>query len=157
MTIRAGAKLDAPDWDMPDVVSAYGNGTNAVTATTFTDLPTNGVSAAITNPHPTASLIVLVTFGAWLQGNGTFVRACPRVSGSTTISAGIGVGGPLGWGEIPGTSASTPVSCSGSATYELPASSTAATFTLQAYRDNTSNSTAVNYPVIRIIPIRYNV
>lgn len=158
MTRLAGSKVLAIDHQLPSVVTAFGNGTNTITATSFTDLPTTSCIAAITNPHPTASLICLVEFGAWMSTNGSAVRCCPRVSGSTTIAAGIGVGGPLGWGEIPlaGNSAN-PQQCMGGATYTLPASATAATFTMQAMRDSAAAATQVcNYATIRIIPLYYS-
>jgi hypothetical protein len=157
MTRLAGSKVLADDFQLPDVVTAFGNGTNTITATSFTDLPTTSCVAAITNPHSTASLVCLVEFGAWMSTTANSVRCCPRVSGSTTIAAGIGAGGPLGWGEIPlaGNNAN-PQQCMGGATYTLPASATAATFTMQAMRDSASGTQVCNYPTIRIIPLRYS-
>jgi hypothetical protein len=158
MTLRAGAKVDAVDWDLPDIVSVTGAGTNVITATTTTDLPTTSCIASITNPHPTANLICLVTFGAWFTvGGGIRTRICPRVSGSTTIAAGIAGGGPVGWGEVPMSTISTQLHVAASATYSLPASATAATFTMQAYRDSASGTQNVDYPTIRIIPLRFDI
>lgn len=158
MTLRAGAKVDAVDWDLPDIVTAFGNGTNVVTATSFTDLPTTACIAAITNPHPTAAMIVEVHFGSWLTaGSNIFTRFCPRVSGSVTIAAGIGNGGPIGWGEVPGHSSTNKLQLMGMATYSLPASGTAATFTVQAYRDSASGTQNVDYPTLRIVPIRFDI
>ena len=157
MTRLAGSKVLADDFQLPDVVTAFGNGTNIITATSFTDLPTTPCVAAITNPHPTASLVCLVEFGAWMNSTGSAVRACPRVSGSTTIAAGIGAGGPLGWGEVPlcGNNA-YPQQMMGGATYTLPVSATAATFTMQAMRDSASGTQVCHYPTIRIIPLHYS-
>jgi hypothetical protein len=157
MTRLAGSKVLADDFQLPDVVTAFGNGTNTITATSFTDLPTTSCVAAITNPHPTASLVCLVEFGAWLNATANTVRCCPRVSGSTTIAAGIGAGGPLGWGEVPlaGNNAN-PQQCMGGATYTLPVSATAATFTMQALRDSAAGTQVCNYPTIRIIPLYYS-
>jgi hypothetical protein len=157
MTRLAGSKVLADDFQLPDIVTAFGNGTNTITATTFTDLPTTSCVAVITNPHPTASLICLVKFGAWMSATANSVRCCPRVSGSTTIAAGIGAGGPLGWGEVPlaGNDAN-PQQCMGGATYSLPASATAATFTMQALRDSASGTQVCNYATIRIIPLYYS-
>lgn len=64
MTRNAGSKITSYDWDLPAVVTAFGNGFNSITATTFTDLPTTSCIAAITNPHPTATMVTLVEFGA---------------------------------------------------------------------------------------------
>ncbi len=155
MTIRAGARLDATDFDLPDVVAAYGNGANTVVATAFAVLPTTTCTASITNPHPTASMLVLVTFGAWMSASANAVRCCPAVSGSVTIAAGIGGGGPLGWGEIPETGASTLSQFSASYTVELPASANAAVFSMQSYRDSASGTQKCDYPVIRLTPLRF--
>jgi hypothetical protein len=159
MTRLAGSKLLADDFQIPDVVTAFGNGTNTITATTFTDLPTNTCVAAITNPHPTASLLVLVEFGCWAVASANAVRMCPRVSGSLTLAAGIGSGGngPIGWGEIPLTANTVnPQQVQGCANYTLPASATPATFTMQAFRDSAAGTQNVNYPTLRIIPLYYS-
>jgi hypothetical protein len=140
---------------MPDPVTAFGNGLNTVTATTFTDLPTTSCIAAITNPHPTLSMLTLVGFGAWMNASANAIRICPRVSGSITIAAGIGGGGPIGWGEIPETGSASNFQLSATYTVELPASATAATFTMQAHRDAAAGTQQVNYPTIRLVPLRY--
>lgn len=155
MAIRAGAKLDATDFDLPDVVTGYGNGTNTITATTFTDLPTTACTAAITNPHPTANMLVSVTFGAWLTSTTSSAqRICPRVSGATTIAAGIGNGGPIGWGEVLRTDTNDGYGTkSVTVTYELPPGTS--TFTMQAYRESAAGTHQVNYPTLRLVPLRY--
>ena len=161
MTRLAGSKITAVDYALPAVVTGFGNGTNAITATVFTVLPTNTCTAVITNPHPTASMICLVTFGAWMASNlaGNGVSCCPAVSGSVTYAAGTtGGGGPVDWGEIPYcvNTGLTSQHHAGSATYILPASATPATFSMQAMRDTTTGSTQVcNYPTIRIIPLYF--
>lgn len=155
MTIRAGARLDATDFDLPDVVTGYGNGTNTVTATAFAVLPTTTCTASITNPHPTAAMLVLVTFGAQMSASANAVRCCPAVSGSTTIAAGVGGGGPIGWGEVPLCGAATTNQHSGSFTVELPVSANAAEFSMQAYRDSASGTQTCNYPTIRLTPLRF--
>jgi hypothetical protein len=79
------------------------------------------------------------------------------VSGSTTIAAGIGAGGPLGWGEIPISGNNlNPQQCMGGATYTLPASATGATFTMQAFRDSAAGTQTCNYATIRIVPLYYS-
>lgn len=157
MTRNAGSEIVAVDFQLPVVVPGFGNGTNTITATTFTDLPTTACTAAITNPHPSASMIVLVEFGAWLHASANAVRCCPRVSGSVTIAAGIAAGGPIGWGEIPLTGNSgNPQQHKASATYSLPASGTPATFTMQAHRDSAAGTQTCNYATIRIIPLYFS-
>jgi hypothetical protein len=159
MTRLAGSKLLADDFQIPDVVTAFANGTNTITATTFADLPTTTCIAAIANPHPTASLIVHVEFGAWMAASANSVRMCPRVSGSLVLAAGIGSGGngPIGWGEIPlAANSANPQQLQGCGTYTLPASATPATFTMQAFRDSAAGTQNVNYPTLRIIPLYYS-
>lgn len=155
MAIRAGSDLSAVDFALPDHVDCYGNGTNTVTATTWTDLPTTACTGSITNPHPAVNMICLVTFGAWIiAGSSIATRICPRVSGSTTIAAGVGAGGPMGWGQIPISTSTGTQHVSASAVYSLPPG--AATFTMQAYRDSASGTQNVNYPTIQIVPIRFD-
>lgn len=157
MSRNAGSYVLAEDFQLPAVVTGFGNGTNTITATSFTDLPTTSCTAAITNPHSTASMICFVGFGAWMHSTASAVRCCPRVSGSTTIAAGIGAGGPLGWGEVPITGNSgNPQQMMGGATYTLPVSATAATFTMQAYRDSASGTQVCNYATIRIVPLYFS-
>jgi hypothetical protein len=154
--IRAGSVVDATDWAMPARQTGYGNGANTVTASAFAALPTNTASCSITNPHPFAKLLVLVEYGAWMIGNtGTGqIYACPVVSGSITVTAGIGGGGPIGWGEVLYETATSYHQHRASCPYELPASATAATFELQAYR-NGSGTVKCDFPLIRVTPLRY--
>jgi hypothetical protein len=149
----AGSKVDATDFSLPTVVTAFGNGTNTITSTTFANLPTTSCIAAIVNSHPTANLLVLVTFGAWLSASANAVRICPAVSGAVTISAGIGGGGPIGWGEIPLTGSSPTEHHAASATYELPPGTS--TFTMQSMRDSAAGTQKADYNTIRIAPLRY--
>jgi len=154
--VRGGARVDGTDWDIPAPTAAYGNGTNTITATGFSVLPTTTVSASMTNPHPFANLLIFAEYGAWMVGNGATgdCRACLNVSGSLTISPGIGGGGPVGWGEVLYATLSTFQQKRAACTYELPPSATAATFALYAYR-NGSGTVQCNYPVVRLTPLRY--
>jgi hypothetical protein len=153
MSQFAGSKVDATDFSLPNQVTGFGNGTNTITATVFTDLPTFASSAAINNPHPSANMLVMVTFGGWLSASANAVRICPRVSGSVTISAGIGGGGPIGWGEIPLTGSTGVEQHSATVFYELPPGT--ATFTMQAFRDSAVGTQQANYCTLRLVPLRY--
>lgn len=160
MAIAGGALVDAVDFDLPDPATGFGNGTNsvtAITAATWTDLPSSPCVASIRNPHPTAPMLCLVTVGAWLTTDAGSVRVCPRVSGSTTIAAGVGGGGPGGWGLMPFAGAGAGYAQrSGSWTVVLPASTTLATFTMQAYRDGSAGTTQqANYATITVVPLRF--
>lgn len=158
MTILAGAKASAVDLTLPLPVQAYANGVNTVAsgASTWADLPNIACSVAITNPHPTAPMLCLVTWAAWLTvTTSSEVRICPRVSGSTTIAAGPG-GIPYGWGQIPRADTTTGYGQkSGSGYVQLPASVTAATFTMQAFRVAATGTQQVNYCVMEINPLRF--
>jgi hypothetical protein len=156
MTIRAGARLDSTDFALPDVVTGYGNGENTITATMFAVLPVTTCTASIKNPHPTATMLTLVTFGAEITaGSSIFTRICPDVSGSLTLAAGVGGGGPIGWGEVPGSGSSSRLHFSASYTLELPVSANDAVFSMHAYRDSASGTQKVDYPSIRLIPLRF--
>lgn len=154
--IRAGAVVDGTDWKLPSVASAFGNGVNTVTASGFAVLPTTTCSTTVTNPHPFARLLVLAEWGAWLIGNaGTGdVRVCLNVSGSLSVNAGIGGGGPIGWGEVLYATGASYQQHRAACTYELPVSGTAATFAVYAMRQG-SGTVKCDYPVVRITPLRY--
>lgn len=154
--IIAGAVVDGTDWKLPAVASAFGNGTNTITASGFSVLPTNAASTTMTNPHPFARLLVLAEWGAWLIGNGATgdVRVCLNVTGSLIVNAGIGGGGPIGWGEVLYATGASYQQHRAACTYELPVSATAATFAVYAMR-NGSGTVRCDYPVARITPLRY--
>jgi hypothetical protein len=156
--IIAGSVLDGTDWKLPAVVQSFGNGANTVTASAFSVLPTTTCSASITNPHPSARLLVMVTYGAWLIGNGATgdIRVCPNASGSLAISAGLsgGNGGAVGWGEVLYQTATGYNQRSATITYELPVSASAAVFDIYAYR-NGAGTVKCDFPTLRIVPLRY--
>lgn len=155
MTILAGAKVDAVDFDLPDVVTAFGNGTNTVTATSFSVLPTTTCTAVIVNSHPSASMLTLVSYGAWMAAStANDVRAALDFSGATVIAPGIGGGAAVGWGEIPLVSTTTASAHQGATiTVELAPGTT--TVKMYAYRSAASGTHTVNYPTIRLVPLRY--
>lgn len=158
MTILAGAKASAVDLTLPIPAQAYANGVNTIVsaANTWADLPTIACAVSITNPHPTAPMLCLVTWSAWLSvTTSSEVRVAPRVSGSTTITAGPG-GIAYGWGQIPRADTTTGYGSKGGSGYvQLPASVTAATFTLQAFRVAATGTQQVNYSVMEICPLRF--
>lgn len=155
MTLRKGAKVDVLDFDLPDPVGAAagGAGTNTVTATSWAVLPTNTVTVAITNPHPSADMVCLVDFGAWMSASASDVRVGVDISGALTVPPGIGSGGPRGWGMIPQTSTATNAQYSAAFPVTLPPGTT--TFKLYAYRTAASGTQQVNYAVIEVMPVRY--
>lgn len=154
--IIAGSVVDGTDWKLPNVASATGNGTNTITASDFAVLPTTTCSTSITNSHPIASMLVEVSYGAWLKGNSTTgdVRVGVNVSGSLVSVAGIGGGGAVGWGEILYATSTTYGQHRAMCTYVLPPSATPATFAVHAYR-NGSGTVVCDYPTLRVTPLRY--
>lgn len=155
MAILAGAKVDAIDFDLPDVVTAFGNGTNIITATSFSVLPTNTCTAAITNPHPTANMLLLVSYGAWMNSStSSDVRMALDVSGATVIAAGVGGGAAIGWGEIPLVSAGQG-SIQMAATITVSVAPGTTTFKTYAMRSAASGIHSVNYPTIRLVPLYF--
>ena len=154
MPIFAGEPVDAVDFTLPDVVTAYANGNNSISATSFADLPTITCAATITNPHPTAALLLDVRYAAWMVATAGDVRACPRVSGSLTAAAGVG-SFAAGWGEtlFGANSSDGPAQSSASTTLEIPPG--VATFTMQAMQAGAAGTKQVNYASLRLIPIRF--
>lgn len=158
MPILAGALVDAVDLDIPDVVTAFGNGTNTIVSATFAVLPSVACTAVITNPHPTANMLALVTYGAWMTVSAGDVRISLDISGALTIAAGIGGAAAIGWGEIPIVSLPTGATSSGSQqrqatiTVSLPPGAT--TFKTYALRTG-AGVVAVNYPTIRVVPLSF--
>ena len=153
--IMAGAEVDGTDWLLPAIVQVFGNGTNAVTSAGFAVLPTTTCTASMTNPHPRSRLLVMVSYGAWMgAAAGSDVRACLDVSGSLVAGAGIGGGGPVGWGEVLYAASAGSDQRHAMCTYELPVSGSAATFKTFALRTG-AGATTCNYPTIRIVPVRY--
>ena len=151
MAILAGMKASAVDLTLPDRVSAHANTINTITATSFTDLPST-CSVAITNPHPTAGMLVRVDYGAWVLTTTVVCRICPRISGSLTVAPGIGSNAPSGYGQL--IRALGDYHQFGAGYYaELPPGT--ATFTITAYRESASTTVQVNYATLDVVPIRY--
>ena len=154
MAILAGRFAVAADLAYPGVVTDFGNGTNTISATSFSVLPGTPCSASITNPHPTASMLTLVSYGAWLVATTNTVRISLDITGSVTIAAGsIGGGAAAGYGEIPYLNAA-PGGGQNAATITVEVPPGTATFEMWAMR-TTSGSQQVNYPTIRLVPLRY--
>ncbi len=141
---------------LPSVVTGYGNGTNTISATSWTVLPTFTADATISNPSTTYNLLVLVSYGAWMSSTTNAVRACVGASGGINITPGVGSGGAVGQGEIlyhGGTAVVT--SHHTSFTCVITAGSSAVTFSWYAYLDTAGGTQQVNYPTTRIVPLQF--
>lgn len=152
MTIRAGSRVQAIDFDLPDVVTAAAAGANVITSATFAVMPTNTCTAVILNPHPTANLFCLVTYGAWMSAASGDVRMSLDISGALTVAPGIGGGGAGGWGEVPYAAAATAAQSQGTFTVMLPPGTT--TFRSYALRTG-AGVVNCNYPTIRVAPLYF--
>lgn len=143
--------------DLPDEVSASGASVNTLAggAATWTNLPTNNISAVITNPSSTRDLLVQVSYGAWLDTSAGDVRFCIACSGGLTIGDGIGVGGALSWGEIPSVAGTVATQCFATYTAVILAGAAACTFRARGYRSSGAATAHVNYPTLRVTPIRW--
>jgi len=156
MVQLAGEPVDVTDFALPDEVTAYANGTNTIVATSFANLPAIACVAAITNPHPTAAMLLDVRFAGWAAASAGDIRACPGISGSLAVAAGVG-SAAAGWGETlyaaPGSG--NVQQTAASFTVRLPASTTPATFTMQAYQAGAAGTKTLSYVSLRLIPIRF--
>lgn len=145
----------------PPEVTAYGNGVNTIVsgAGLWGDLVSYNPVAVITNTDTSRGLKIQVTGSAWLSASGTNVRACVVASGgSLTIDGGPDPDGHVGWGEIafqgaPASGAAYSQMQTGY-TCAIPANTTCA-FKFAAYRDAATGTTQVNYPVVRLTPLRW--
>lgn len=152
------AGLLATATTLPAEVVNAPTGTNTITATTWTVLPTTTADATITNPSSVFGLFVQVSFGAWMLSNGNNTQATIGASGGLTFAAGPGTGGPAGWGEIlylGNTAGSSSWQMHSTFTCTIPAAASAVTFAWYAYRTSASGTCNVNYPVTRVTPLYY--
>jgi len=150
MPIAAGGRFDASDVVVPDPVVGAGASTNVIVATSWAVLPTNPAAVSITNPHATADLLALVAYTAWVKSATTgWVQAGFELTGDTTMAA---PGPGDGIGDIIAAYASMPwVKTSGMVPVVLSPGTTTAEMVARSSGTGTQN---VDYPVIRIIPLR---
>jgi hypothetical protein len=160
MAFSKGHTLKASDVLLPDPVYEYGNGINTITSTFtgYDPLPTTPVTAALLNPHPTKRMLSLVGWGGWglASTNGFRVSTAIRRAGAIWMSPGIGMGGPIGWGELIAVGIGTNVgSYFVMNTVFLDVSPLPYVFELKAYRDGAAGTQTWEYPTLRITPIGF--
>lgn len=143
--------------DLPDEIVAFGNGTNTIVtgAATWGALPTTAASVVMTNPSATLDMLVEVAYGAWLSSTSGDVRLNVIASGGLTILDGVAVGGAAGWGEVPQSTFATSGQFSGKYTCRIPAGAAAVTFVTRGYRSAAAGTQSVNYPTVRVTPLRF--
>lgn len=143
--------------DLPDPVVGYLGGTNtfAGAASTWAAIPTSSPTAVITNPSATLDMLVEVSWGAWMSDTAGSLRLGLTASGGLTIAAGVGTGGPVGWGAVPLTSSSTSQHCRAACKLFIPAGAAAVTFQCQGYRSVASGTQSINYVLLEVTPLRF--
>jgi hypothetical protein len=148
--------------ELPSAVTATagGGGTNSIVSAinTWANLPTNGVTAQITNPSDLFNLRCLVLFGAWFDVAATgSCRFSFNITGGVTKSPGPGANNPAGWGLLPIEGGNGEVGQRmGAFQLLIPAGAATVTLTGQAYR-TAAVASQVNYPTVEIIPWRYEI
>jgi hypothetical protein len=142
-------------YPLPDPVKAYYNDWETIaSAASVWARFANRVSITYTAPKP---MWVLITVQAWMRAIApTEVRAVASVTGATT---GPGTSGVLiesggNWGDALQSSIdSTSIQCSSTVPFKLNAGSH--TIEIYGMRINTTATPSVNYPVLRVTPLRY--
>lgn len=144
---------------LPDPTGQGGSGSNSITLTTYSVLPTTPISCAITNPSSTHDMLVLVSISAFLAsaGSGTEAQAALNATGGVSITAGAtGGSGALALAEhLLTTTGPNAQQYQSVIPVIIPAGAAAVTFALYARRSNTSNAVTLLQPAIRCVPIRF--
>jgi hypothetical protein len=151
MPIAAGGRFDASDVVVPDPVVGTGSSVNVIIDTSWAVLPTNPAAVSITNPHASLDLLALVTYTAWTKSTTTgWVQAGIQLSGDTVMAA---PGPGDGIGDILAAYASSPWT---HRTGIVPVSlSPGTTLCEMVARSSGTGTQNVDYPVVRIVPLRY--
>lgn len=136
---------------LPDPMTIKGADIQAVTATSWADLP--GASA-ITLNLPKACW-VQITHGAWMVATGGDTRASSSVSGATTLGESqLEVGGnTAAWGQVLYVTGGN-VAVQGSGTRFVRLNAGTNTIKLRAYLTGTG-AHQVNYATLQVAPVRW--
>lgn len=144
-------RIIARDYKLPDPQVVSFNGLNTITATTWAVLPTGPLTLTTNYPY---DCIVQIDLSSWLTANYT---------DSTTVRAGISVDGgdPTvysggTWGQVLYESSQGTQPGSGQHSTSIITKLAAGSRTIQAHAYKTgSATTSVNYPVLRVTPLRW--
>ena len=146
---------------IPDPIGLGGSGSNTITLTTFSALPTTPISTSVTNPSATYDMLTLVTISAYMAStsSATECQAALSATGGLSITAGSTAGaGILALGENLLTTVGSISSAnhfSQTIPVTIPAGAAAVTFAMFGRRSNTSNACYILQPAIRVVPIRF--
>lgn len=142
---------------IPAATNGSSSGSNAITATSYGNLPTTPISCAMTNPSSDYGLLCHVSISAWMASatSTTELTASVAGSGGMTFAAGsTGNGHALQQSENLLTTLTPAQQYQSTVPVVIPAGAAAVTFTFQAKR-SAATSCTLNAPVIRCTPIRY--
>jgi hypothetical protein len=142
---------------LPEPVTGFANGPNTFLGAVgvWGVLPTNTFNVQITNPSDTFDLVCFVFFGAWLVAAGGDVRMGVDVTGGVVSDPDPGANSPAAFGLMPDEGANNLTSSHmGVFRLNIPAGASTVTLTPKAFR-SAASSTNVNYPVIEVVPFRY--
>ena len=138
--------------------TAGGAGTNtcAGTANVWNNLPTNALTASITNPSDIFNLRCLVFQGAWLDSDTGTIRFGINITGGVVSDPNPGTNSAAGWGMVPHAGVTGSVTQhSGAFQLLIPAGAAAVNFTGQYMRSSASGTQQVNYATLEVVPWRY--
>lgn len=137
---------------LPAPKSEKGNDVQAVTSTSWADLP----NSPDIQFNASAPMWVEISLGAWMVAPGTSnIRASVRVSGATTLTeTQIEVGGDNAvWGQVLYADSTTGTrQCSSTKIVRLNAGLN--TIAVRAYKGGTG-TTQVNYSSLQVAPLRW--
>ena len=136
--------------DLPFPVSTSLNGIQAISATSWADIPSM-TPVTLTLPAPAW---VTISLGTWLSAPSGEIRVSSRVTGATTLGeTQLEVGGPVAWGQVAYTRSTTgTVQASSVRTVRLNAGTN--TITARAYVGLTGVKD-VRYTCLQVSPIRW--
>lgn len=143
---------------LPDPTGQGGSGSNNITLTTYSVLPTTPVSCSMTNPSSTHDMLCMVSISAFLTsaGSATELQAALNATGGVSITAGAtGGSGALALGEHLLTVLTGAHQQQSWIPVVIPAGAAAVTFALYARRNNTTNACTLLQPAIRCVPFRF--
>ncbi len=144
---------------LPDPTGQGGAGSNSITLTTYSVLPSTPISCAITNPSADFDMLCMVSISAFMAGaSATEVQAALNVTGGLSIAAGsTGAPGVLATSENLLSSSAGAIQQQSVIPIVVPAGAAAVTFAMFARRNNTTSAVALLSPAIRCVPIRFMV
>lgn len=137
---------------LPNPVSGQGADTQAVTATSWADLP-NGPTLTLTLSQ---ACWVQITHSAWMRSTTGDIRLSSAVSGATTLAENqLQVGGTnTAWGQVLYANATTSTN-QGSGVRIVRLNAGTNTIKLRAYLVGAGGTRQANYSTLQVAPLRW--